>query len=70
MTDFDDAFDHLKELRRALVEQYAAQAGDEDTLERIARVQTAITAVEAVMAEPTHARTGPKIEFGEDGYPK
>jgi hypothetical protein len=70
MSDLDDALDHLKMYRRAFVEKYAAQAGDEDTLARIAQIQTAITAVEAVMAEPTPAKTGPKIEFDENGWPK
>ena len=70
MTDLDDALDHLKDLRRTFVEKYADRAGDDETLGRIALIQTAITAVEAVMAEPRVAKTGPKIEIGEDGYPK
>lgn len=67
MADYDDALEHLKVLRRAFVDSYCERAGDEETLGRIATIQTAIQAVEAVMAEP--ARTGPKVTFGDDGWP-
>ncbi len=42
MTDYDDALEHLKGLRRGFVNQYCEKAGDEQTLGRIALIQTAI----------------------------
>lgn len=41
-----------------------------EAVRALAETHTAILAIEAVMAEPEPVRTGPRIEFGEDGYPK
>ena len=59
------------------MKQYRAHAVDfldfdpsRENAQHLAYTHMAVLAIEAVMAEPEPVKTGPMIEFGEDGYPK
>ncbi|WP_457660958.1 hypothetical protein [Sinorhizobium medicae] len=67
--DYADLLQQLKQYRRDFVFQLHCDLSP-STARQLAETQMAILAVEAVMAEPKPVRTGPIIEFGEDGYPK
>lgn len=69
MSDYADLLADLKEHRRQLVDHLSADM-DPEVARTLALTHTAILAVEAVMAEPEPATTGPLVEFGEDGWPK
>lgn len=69
--------DHLNSLlfeMKAYRQQFAEHLSydmDQETVRRLAETHTAILAIEAVMAEPPPPPpTGPKVEYGPDGYPK
>jgi hypothetical protein len=69
MSDHADLLDLFKQRRRNLVDQL--ENDDEfDTASRLADVHLVIQAIEAVMTEPTPEKAGPRVEFGEDGWPK
>ncbi|RWO03180.1 MAG: hypothetical protein EOS07_35550 [Mesorhizobium sp.] len=69
MIGHEELLHGLKQERRWAVDNVTADVLPEH-IDRLANLHTAILALEAVMAEPRQAKTGPKIEFGEDGYPK
>lgn len=58
----------LKDRRRIFVDDLAADDSPENAA-KLAVVQMAITAVEAVMAEPVVRPPPSHIAFGEDGWP-
>ncbi|MGO7605552.1 hypothetical protein ACC718_19585 [Rhizobium ruizarguesonis] len=68
MSDYTELLELFKQRRRAFVEQL--EHDDEfTTAARLADVQLCIQAIEAVIAEPRVEKTGPKVEFGPDGWP-
>lgn len=68
MSDYTELLELFKERRRSFVEQL--QQDDEfTTASRLADVQLCIQAIEAVIDEPPAEKTGPKVEFGPDGWP-
>lgn len=60
--------DDLQMYRRQFVDQLAADL-DPDIARKLGETHMAILAVEAVMTEPEPVKTGPRIIFGEDGWP-
>ena len=42
---------------------------DDDVVAKLAAYQGAIAGIDAHLAEPPVAKTGPKVRYGEDGYP-
>ncbi|ULJ72589.1 hypothetical protein [Rhizobium gallicum] len=66
--------DLLKELM--LYRRYVAEAmtGDRELIPQqvaaLASLQGAISAVEAVIAEPEPPEKGPRVIYGEDGWPQ
>lgn len=68
MSDYHDLLSLFKQRRRSFVEQL--EHDDQfNTASRLADVQLCIQAIEAVMDEPPEEKTGPRIEFGPDGWP-
>lgn len=67
MKEHDDLLAALKRERRWAVDEITEDLKPWD-VQLVASIHIAIQALEAVMAEPS--KTGPKIEYGTDGYPK
>lgn len=63
-----DTLYQLKEYRRQFVDMLAHDITRE-LVRDIAALQIAIQAVEAVAKEPKPEPSGPRVEFGEDGWP-
>lgn len=59
----------LKAYRRQDV-AHLEQEMSREAVRALAETHMAILAIEAVMAEPEPVKTGPRIEYGPDGYPK
>lgn len=64
--------DDLKDERASIIAAMSSGQGwTDDHARGLTEIHTAILAVEAHMAEPPPPPpTGPKVEYGEDGYPK
>lgn len=58
----------LKEYRRNFANELASDL-DHNVARKLGEVHLAIMAIEAVLAEPAPTTTGPKIEFGQYGWP-
>jgi hypothetical protein len=69
MTDYGSELALMKERRRQFADQFAYD-DEPETVRRLGETHMAILALEAVMAEPVEVPVGPRVEFGEDGWPK
>ena len=69
MRDYADLLERMKEYRRGFVLQLESDL-DPGTAAELADTHLCIQAIEAVMNEPEPAKTGPRVEYGLDGYPK
>lgn len=67
--DHAESLELFKVRRRHYVDQLEYD-DDFDTAAKLADIQLVITAIEAVIAEPVPVKTGPRIAYGADGYPK
>lgn len=45
------------------------QGWDDESVRKLAETHLAILAIEAVMAEPPAAKTGPVVRYDEEGWP-
>lgn len=69
--DLTFLIDDLKDEReRIIASMTSGQGWTDEHIRGLANIHTAILAVEAQMFEPEPVKTGPKVEFGPDGYPK
>jgi len=68
MSDHSDLLDLFKQRRRQFVDNLAYD-DDPKTAARLADIQLVISSIEAVMDEPEPVKTGPRVEFGPDGWP-
>lgn len=66
--NYASLLDRLKDHRRFFV-QRLDEYDTQNIAAELTQVQTCITAVEAVMAEPVVKLPPSHIEFGEDGWP-
>lgn len=66
----DDTLEQLKYYRRCFVDLIEKDGFDSHRLSQLATLQTAIEAFEVVKAEPKPVKTGPRVVYGEDGWPQ